>query len=200
MIIACISSVLHDLYVTNPVILCESYRHSLFIHLSCKLHLTLSIPLCARKRNVEQNRYVTRYVIVWSNTIQHNSTFGAWYINKHFPVDESVSGRSSMPHLIEAEWRIYASIDKPSLVQMMPCRMFGAKPLSELMLTYSQLNHQEYISVTFHWRFKYLCSSVCMWKCRLQYGYHFIWALTCWFSITCLRLCGVFDNRWHLLI
>ena len=36
--------------------------------------------------------------------------------------------------LIEAEWRIYASINKPALVQIMACRLDGAKPLSEPML------------------------------------------------------------------
>ena len=38
--------------------------------------------------------------------------------------------------LIEAEWRIYASVNLPSLVQIMACRLVGAKPLSELMLEY----------------------------------------------------------------
>ena len=38
--------------------------------------------------------------------------------------------------LIEAEWRIYASVNKPSLVQIMACRLDGAKPLSEPMLEY----------------------------------------------------------------
>ena len=33
--------------------------------------------------------------------------------------------------LIEAEWRIYASVNIPSLVQIMACRLVGAKPLSE---------------------------------------------------------------------
>ena len=36
-------------------------------------------------------------------------------------------------YLIEAEWRIYAPVNKPSLVQIMACRLV-AKPLSEPML------------------------------------------------------------------
>ena len=36
--------------------------------------------------------------------------------------------------LIEAEWRIYASVNKQSLFQMMACRLSGAKLLSETML------------------------------------------------------------------
>ena len=38
--------------------------------------------------------------------------------------------------LIEAEWHIYASINYPSLVQIMACDLIGAKPLSEPMLEY----------------------------------------------------------------
>ena len=38
--------------------------------------------------------------------------------------------------VIEAEWRIYASVNLPSLVQIMACRLTGAKPLSEPMLEY----------------------------------------------------------------
>ena len=38
--------------------------------------------------------------------------------------------------LDEAEWRIYASVNKPSLAQIMACRLVGTKPLSEPMLEY----------------------------------------------------------------
>ena len=38
--------------------------------------------------------------------------------------------------LIEAEWRIYASVHWPSLDQIMACHLVGAKPLSEPMLEY----------------------------------------------------------------
>ena len=38
--------------------------------------------------------------------------------------------------LIEAEWRIYASITQPSMVQIMACRLVGTKPLSEPKLGY----------------------------------------------------------------
>ena len=34
---------------------------------------------------------------------------------------------------------------KPSLVQIMACRLIDTKPLSELMLTYCQMNTQEQI-------------------------------------------------------
>ena len=38
--------------------------------------------------------------------------------------------------LIEAQWRIYASANKPPLVQIMACRLDSAKPLSEPMPGY----------------------------------------------------------------
>ena len=38
--------------------------------------------------------------------------------------------------LIEAEWRIYASVNKPLLVQIMACRLASAKPLYEPTLEY----------------------------------------------------------------
>ena len=39
-------------------------------------------------------------------------------------------------YLIEAEWRIYASVTYPPLDQIMACRLAGAKPLFEPMLEY----------------------------------------------------------------
>ena len=38
--------------------------------------------------------------------------------------------------LIEAEWRIYTSVNLPLLVKIMTCRLIGAKPLSEPLLEY----------------------------------------------------------------
>ena len=36
----------------------------------------------------------------------------------------------------EVEWRIYASVNYPSLVQIMACRLVGVKPFSEPILEY----------------------------------------------------------------
>ena len=46
---------------------------------------------------------------------------------------------SPLFQLIEAEWRIYASVHYPSLVQIMARRLAGANSLSEPMLEYCQL-------------------------------------------------------------
>ena len=74
--------------------------------------------------------------------------------------------------LIEAEWRIYASVNYPSLVQIMACRLVGAKPLSEPMLILlirtlgtNQWNPRENL-IHFHSR-KYI------WKC-LQKGVYLV--------------------------
>ena len=42
----------------------------------------------------------------------------------------------------------------PTLLQIMACHLFGAKPLSEPMLPYCQLDHKEHISVKFYSKFK----------------------------------------------
>ena len=60
-----------------------------------------------------------------------------------------------------------------ALVQIMACRLFGAKPLPEPMLTYCQLNHWEETSVKSEWKFKTFHSWKCTWKCRLWNGGHF---------------------------
>ena len=59
------------------------------------------------------------------------------------------------------------------------CRLFGAKPLSEPMLPYCQLHPAEHISVKFYIKFKRFHSRECTWRCRLQNGDHFVWALMC---------------------
>ena len=56
------------------------------------------------------------------------------YVKMHLKCLQNVS--ASMCYLIEAEWHIYSSVHKPSLVQIMACRLDGAKPLSEPVLEY----------------------------------------------------------------
>ena len=55
-----------------------------------------------------------------------------------------------------------------SLVQVMACRLFGAKPLPEPMLTYCELDSWEHISVKFESEFYHFHSGKCSWKCRLS--------------------------------
>ena len=72
---------------------------------------------------------------------------------------------------------------RPSLVQIMACRLCGTKPLSEPMLDYCKLDPWEHISVkfwskynNFHWR-------KCIWRCRLEDGGHLVSASMC--QLTC---------------
>ena len=43
----------------------------------------------------------------------------------------------------------------PTLFQIMACRLFGAKPSSEPMLPYCQIDRKELISVKFYLKFKF---------------------------------------------
>ena len=54
-----------------------------------------------------------------------------------------------------------------ALVQVMACRLFGAKLLPEPKLVYCQLDSREQISVKFESEFYYFHSIKCIWNCRL---------------------------------
>ena len=60
-----------------------------------------------------------------------------------------------------------------ALVQIMACRLFGAKPLSKPMLCYSQLYPFEQIKVKFETIYTAFHSWKCIWKCRQRNG-HFV--------------------------
>ena len=52
----------------------------------------------------------------------------------------------------------------------MACRLVGAKPLSETMLDYCQLDAYEQTSVKFDLKFIHFQTRKCIWKCRLKNG------------------------------
>ena len=54
-----------------------------------------------------------------------------------------------------------------SLVQVMACRLFGTKPLSQPMLVYCQLDSWEQTSVKFKSELYHFRSRKCIWNCRL---------------------------------
>ena len=54
-----------------------------------------------------------------------------------------------------------------TLVQVMACRLFGAKPLPEPMRVYCWLNSWEQISEKFESEFYHFHSRKCIWNCRL---------------------------------
>ena len=57
---------------------------------------------------------------------------------------------------------LYASINIPSLVQIMTCRLARAKSLSELMLEYCRLGPWEQTSVKFYSKFMHFLSRKCI--------------------------------------
>ena len=69
---------------------------------------------------------------------------------------------------------------RPSLVQVMACRLFGTKPLPKPMLTYCQLDPQEQTSFKFQSVFKHFHSGKSIWKWCLLHGSHFDYASMCW--------------------
>ena len=67
----------------------------------------------------------------------------------------------------------------PKLLEIMACHLFWAKPLSEPMLPYCQLDPKEHISVKFCLKFESFHSSKCTWKCCLGNGGHFVSSSMC---------------------
>ena len=66
-----------------------------------------------------------------------------------------------------------------ALVQIMACRLNGAKPLSEPVLTYCQIDTKEHASMKFYLKFKYSHSQKYIWTCRLWIGGNFFSASMC---------------------
>ena len=89
-----------------------------------------------------------------------------------------------------------------ALVKIMACRLNGAKPLSELVLTYCQLYHKEthFNEILFEIQ---IFSRKCTWKCRLEDGGHFVSASMCCNGghiLTLSRRTSWFTRSfWHML-
>ena len=68
---------------------------------------------------------------------------------------------------------------RSTLVQVMACHLFSAKPLPEPMLTYSQLDPKEQTSVKFELKHTTFHSWKCNRKCCLWNGGHFVqWGMS----------------------
>ena len=91
----------------------------------------------------------------------------------------------------EAEWRLYASVNYPPLVQIMTCRLVSTKPLSEPMVEYCQLGPQEQsseisvVNQTFSFKKLHLRISYAKWR-PFSLGLNVLIVLNCinahWFS------------------
>ena len=71
-----------------------------------------------------------------------------------------------------------------ALVQVMTCRLSGAKPLPELMLAYCRMDSLERISMIFESKFYHVHSCKCIWNCHLPKWQPFcprqIWVQMSW--------------------
>ena len=63
----------------------------------------------------------------------------------------------------------------PTLVQILACRLFGAKPLSKPILCYCQLDPEIRTSVKSLSKYKQFCSRKCIRNYRLWNGGHFVY-------------------------
>ena len=63
-----------------------------------------------------------------------------------------------------SNWHSTHMCISPSLDKIMACCLFGIKPLSEPMLTYFQLNHNDGISMKIYLKLKKFHSIKCIWK------------------------------------
>ena len=77
-----------------------------------------------------------------------------------------------------------------ALVQIMACRLFGAKPLPEPMLAYCQLNSWEHISMKFEPEFYHFHSRKCIWTCRLPKWQPFCQGGWCVINFLCQQSVG----------
>ena len=84
-----------------------------------------------------------------------------------------------------------------ALVQIMACRLFGAKPLSKAMLSYCHLDPNEQTSVKCQLKYKNFHSRNCIWKYRLRSGGHFIEGEMRyhWLPMGCVFRTGI--NNWY---
>ena len=81
----------------------------------------------------------------------------------------------------------------------MACHLFGAKPLSEPMMTYCWLDPKENISMKCYWKFNCFDWKICIWKYHLQNGNHCVQASICCMSKWNIRERSVKTNAFVLI-
>ena len=88
----------------------------------------------------------------WAPAIRTNSGItGLRWMNQWYPSFMKpceLTHLPLVPHIYMRQWIGWA------LAQIMACRLFGAKPLSEPMLDYCQLDPKEHTSVKFQLKFE----------------------------------------------
>ena len=115
------------------------------------------------------------YLSNWPTTL--DKTWDSVYVSMSFDQQRSYPKGWRITHW--AEWRIYASINYPSLVQIMACRLEGAKTLFAPMLECCLLDTWEQTSVKFQSKFKHFHRRKYVEICRLRNVVHFVSASMC---------------------
>ena len=100
-------------------------------------------PTCAYKYAVKDTIRV-----LWDNLPEMLKQFITVLLHEC----QAVSNHRQLRRLFNSLWprgEYMPPWTRPSLVQIMACRLLGAKPLSEPMLTFSQFDHKEENSVEY---------------------------------------------------
>ena len=99
----------------------------------------MSLPISSWIYNSKNNNCHNRNIIwpQWSmSMVMLKDTIIAELYSQQKHISTGSSMLLSINSLIEAEWRTYAQVNYPSLVQIMACRLVGTKPLSRPILEY----------------------------------------------------------------
>ena len=146
---------------------CTGFTLALF--LPCKLSPVMQIyypfimSQVVRQKSSVEMKLIHQQQCSWKNIVIKIS---GWAL-RHGTTRNVNSLRSSDAYM--CPWNI------PTLLQIMACRLFGAKPLSEPMLPYCQLDPKEHISVKFYLK----CDSFHERKYTQWNGGHFVLPSMC---------------------
>ena len=156
----CVLMILEYIFLTFPISKCTTFNHEV--------------------TTILDFGYFNEWIFIFTDHLRVSDIF----VRNLYPNDFWISSdkriditglNSSRPG--DAYMRQYSI---SALVQTMACRRFGAKPLSEPMLPYFQLNTKEHILMKFYSKFEILNSGTCTSnECRLWNGGHFVSASMC---------------------
>ena len=124
------------------------------------------------------SHYLTQFWIIvnWTlrNKLQWNFNRNSNIFNKKNALENvvcemaSILSRPQCVNSLRLRNAYMCHQTRPSLVQIMSCRLFGDKPLPKPVLGYCQLDYCEYISVKFWLKYNNFHSGKVIWNCRLQ--------------------------------
>ena len=120
-----------NLHIWNNSHISEGQRSKMFRTTQCisRVKLPFLDSVIMNGHTPKLSRIPTSLIHYQSSTMQSLILGNEYLITSHCWSRVYLS-------LMTAEWRIYASVIKPSFVQIMACRLVAAKPLPEPMLEY----------------------------------------------------------------